>query len=63
MKIIKVTQSLEDLKKCYPNFPPRSSEHKFKANNWLKLHGKAMRRKPFKRKYHIMMIDEFWMLH
>ena len=63
MKMIKITQSLEDLKKCYPNFTPRSSEHKFKANNWLKLHGRTMRRKPFKRENNIMMIDEFWMIH
>lgn len=61
MKMIKIVQNLEDLKKCYSNFTPRSFEHKFKANNWLKLHGKKMRRKPFKRDY--MMIDEFWKLH
>lgn len=28
---------------------PRSAEHACKTNNWLKLHHKPMRRKPFKR--------------
>lgn len=27
----------------------RNNEHMFKSNNWLKLHGKPMRRKPFER--------------
>lgn len=57
-----ITQSLEDLKKCYPNCPLRSYEHKFKPNNWLKLHGKPMRRKPFKREA-MMILDEFWTIH
>ena len=60
IKLIEALQNLEDLKCCYPNCPPRSYNHKFKSNNWLKLHGEAMRRKPFKRKYGI--IDEFYML-
>lgn len=30
---------------------------KYQSNNWLKMHGKVMRRKPFKRKW--MYIDEF----
>lgn len=59
--MITITQSLEDLRKCYPNYPLRSYEHKFKSNNWLKLHGKIMRRKPFKRD--VMILDEFWLIH
>lgn len=30
---------------------------KYQSNNWLKMHGKVMRRKPFKRKR--MYFDEF----
>lgn len=55
-------QSLEQLKKYYPDYSQRSYEHKTKSNNWLKLHGKTMRRKPFKQNV-IMMLDEFWMIH
>ena len=29
-----------------------------RPNNWLKIHGKVMRRKPLKRRW--MMIDEFY---
>lgn len=61
MNMITVTQNLEDLRKNYSNYPPRSYEHKTKSNNWLKLHGKTMRRKPFKRE--MMILDEFWMIH
>lgn len=42
-----VNQSLEDINKLYRRHC-RSVEHMFKSNNWLKLHGMKMRRKPFK---------------
>lgn len=57
--ITKVTQNLENLKSNF-NFPKRSYEHKYKSNNWIKMHGKAMRRKPFKKVNAVVMMDEFW---
>lgn len=36
----------------------RSYEHKYKSNNWLRMHGMPMRRKPFK-KEKSLFIDEF----
>lgn len=36
----------------------RSYDYKSKSNNWLKFHGRIMRRKPFKRS--VMILDEFW---
>ena len=50
-------QSLEQLKEHYSNYSQRSYEHKTKSNNWLKLHGKVMRRKPFKQD--VIILDEF----
>lgn len=52
-------QSLEDINKLYPRHC-RSVEHMFKSNNWLKLHGMRMRRKPFKKEY--IVLDEFHMM-
>ena len=52
-----VTQSLE----LFDNLCPkhfRTFEHKYKSNNWLKSHGKAMRRKPFKREFLPPILDE-----
>lgn len=31
MNMITVTQTLEDLRKNYPNYPPRSYEHQTKS--------------------------------
>lgn len=39
---------LEELKNAFSKHPKRSNNHKYKANNWLKMHGKPMRRKPCK---------------
>ena len=59
LHIIEVTQSIENL----PHYPfkpiSRSDDHRYKSNNWLKQHGKAMRRKPFKRGGISYLIDEF----
>ncbi len=35
----------------------RSNEHKYRANNWLKMHRKPMRRKPYKKECYFV-IDE-----
>lgn len=59
LSFTKVTQNLENLKSNF-NFPKRSYEHKYKSNNWIKMHGKAMRRKPFKKVNAVVMMDEFW---
>lgn len=58
-----VTLSIEDFKR--PEFirVERNDFHKYKSNNWLKLHGKPMRRKPFKKlRQPILIIDEAWMM-
>ena len=57
LSFTKVTQNLENLKSNF-NFPKRSYEHKYKSNNWIKMHGKAMRRKPFKKVNAVVMMDE-----
>jgi len=51
-----IRQSLDQLSNMYPR-NCRSVNHEYSANNWLKTHGKPMRRKPFKSKF--MMLDEF----
>lgn len=50
---------MEDLKRAYP-VDQRNVNHKYKTNNWLKMHKKPMRRKPFKKLYLIM--DEAYKL-
>jgi len=57
-----LTQSLADFKR--PEFirVERNDFHKYKSNNWLKMHGKPMRRKPFK-KMPRPLIDEAWMIN
>lgn len=58
-----VTQSINDFKK--PDFIvlTREYEHRFMSNNWLKMHGKPMRRKPFKKlRQPIFVMDEAWMI-
>lgn len=52
---VMVTQNIEDIKKAYPVWY-RGINHKYKTNNWLKMHGEPMRRKPFEREY--MFMDE-----
>lgn len=55
MNIITVTQDVSVLRKSY-----RSKNHMYKSNNWLKMHGEAMRRKPFKKEVkHVLVLDEF----
>lgn len=59
VSVITVKQSLSQIWPFYPFRPIlRSDEHMYKSNNWLKQHGMPMRRKPFKRKY-FLMLDEF----
>lgn len=53
---VSVVQSLENIKKLYPSHS-RSKEHRYKSNNWLKLHNMIKRRKPFKKEY--IILDEF----
>ena len=56
-----VSQSIEDFKR--PEFirAERNDFHKHKSNNWLKLHGKPIRRKPFKKLISPLLFDEAWM--
>lgn len=39
---------LEELQNTFCKPQKRSSNHKYRSNNWLKMHGEPMRRKPFK---------------
>lgn len=56
-----VHQRITDIFPHYPFNPIfRSDEHKYKSNNWLKLHGKSMRRKPFKKEQPFILLDEFY---
>lgn len=55
-KRIHVTQTLSDFHKVV-----RSENHKYESNNYLKLHGEPMRRKPFKREARRYIIDEGYM--
>lgn len=36
--------------------------HKFKSNNWLKLHHKVMRRRPFTRHEKMFVMDEAYLV-
>lgn len=38
-----------------------SFEHLYKTNNWLRMHGRPMRRKPFKRE-RFRYVDELYLL-
>ena len=54
-------QNMQQLKSAYE---PYAFLHKnflqdYEANNWLKAHGIPMRRKPFKRKFVTIALDEF----
>ena len=55
MKLTTVTQTL-DLTGRKPHF--RDADHKYKSNNWLRMHGKPMRRNPFKMEQPLL-VDEF----
>ena len=55
MNIITVMQDMSVLKRSY-----RSKNHRYKSNNWLKMHGETKRRKPFKKEVnHALVLDEF----
>ena len=56
IKIVNIEQDIELLKR-YPTVF-RSNNHKFKKNNWLKIHNQPMRRKPYKLEK-MMIVDEF----
>ena len=51
-----VISNVEELQAIFCKLQERSN-HKYKANNWLKIHKKPMRRKPFKRKF--VILDEY----
>lgn len=57
MKTETVLQDIDVLKQRYPRTNITDIDFIRHPNNWLKRHGKPMRRKPFKRKY--LMLDEF----
>ena len=57
-----VTQSIEDIKKPEFVVVKRTYEHRYLSNNWLKMHGKPMRRKPFNKMLR-PLIDEAWMIN
>lgn len=55
MNIITVKQDMSVLRKSY-----RSKNHMYKSNNWLKIHGETMRRKPFTKEVkRVLVLDEF----
>lgn len=56
-----VTQSIEDFKQTGNVVVNRNYDHRYMSNNWLKMHGKPMRRKPFKKMIRPLM-DEAWMM-
>lgn len=57
MKFITIEQNNESINSAYrPVF--RSHNHKFKPNNWLKMHHQTMRRKPYKQERRLLL-DEF----
>lgn len=46
-----IMQNIQQLKSAYEPyaFSQKNFLHDYETNNWLKMHGKPMRRKPFKR--------------
>lgn len=54
-----IMQNIQQLKSAYVPYAFSSNDfiHDYETNNWLKLHGRPMRRKPFKRKFAIL--DEY----
>ena len=43
----------------FSNRYKRRNEHKWRVNNWLKIHGKPMRRKPYKKKNVILSLTKY----
>lgn len=56
-----IMQNMQQLKSAYEPyaFSHKNFLHDYKVNNWLKAHGIPMRRKPFKRKFVTIALDEF----
>ena len=56
-----IMQNMQQLKSAYEPyaFSHKNFPHDYEANNWLKVHGIPMRRKPFKRKFVTIALDEF----
>lgn len=56
-----IEQSLNTLRNLYNidrfHEHVRSWDHRTRSNNWLKLHGNPMRRKPFKQDF--LLLDEW----
>lgn len=55
-----IQQDITKISNRYPKEPVGSSHFHTKPNNWLKMHGITMRRKPHKKK--VVILDEFWMI-
>lgn len=56
-----IMQNMQQLKSAYD---PYAFSHKnflqdYEANNWLKAHGIPMRRRPLKRKFVAVALDEY----
>lgn len=58
-RLNEIDKSLDEIQEPYLKHS-RSINHMYKPNNWLKMNGMTMRRKPFKRKYIRYMLDEFY---
>lgn len=56
-----IMQNIQQLKSSYEPyaFSHKNFLHDYEANNWLKAHSIPMRRKPFKRKFVTIALDEF----
>lgn len=56
-----IMQNMQQLKSAYEPyaFSQKNFLHDYEANNWLKAHGIPMRRKPFKRKFVAVALDEY----
>ena len=56
-----VMRNIDELEQVSDDLMQRK-DFKFKSNNWLKMHKKPMRRKPFKRGVEFMLVDEMYRL-
>ena len=56
-----IMQNIQQLKSSYEPyaFSHKNFLHDYEANNWLKAHSIPMRRRPFKRKFVAVALDEF----
>lgn len=54
-----IMQNMQQLKSAYEPYSHKNFLQDYEANNWLKAHGIPMRRKPFKRKFVTIALDEF----